>query len=405
MEACMKMARIVKPAHGGRRFALAGSALVLAAGVAAAPSAAAAARPAASSSCAGQKATGPFRINPGNHSQVIGADGKVFVSYGITVPGLVGTNWKATKGRDPAKITATAEDWCGNTVRLQVSQDNLLGTSGKGFDQSYMTAIESEVRLAERYHLVVVLNDSTESAPSSVKGRQLGPTTATEIFWKDMTRFYGRDPQVIFDLFNEPRENVPVSGSLRELWLQWRNGAPPYLGMETLARYVRARGARNLLWVEGPLFSVSFEGMQRYGGLLAGVGPVVYAIHHPDGLHDRAAWFRDFGYLINDHIAPVVDGEWTNYEPAPTRKPQPVPTSCWLDAPASIVNYLSYLHTHGVGMSAYQLAPNLLIKSYSNYAVPTTINPSTWSCLSDDEVQPGQGAGTLIRNWFRKFNG
>ena len=65
MEACMRMARIAKSAHGGWRFALAGSALVLAAGVAAAPSSAAAARPAASSSCVGQKATGPFRINPG----------------------------------------------------------------------------------------------------------------------------------------------------------------------------------------------------------------------------------------------------------------------------------------------------------------------------------------------------
>ena len=54
-----------------------------------------------------------------------------------------------------------AVDQCANTVRLQLSQDNLLGPNGTGFDQSYMNAIESEVALAESYHLVV-LNDQTE---------------------------------------------------------------------------------------------------------------------------------------------------------------------------------------------------------------------------------------------------
>jgi hypothetical protein len=217
---------------------------------------------------------------------------------------------------------------------------------------------------------------------------------------------------VIFDLFNEPREPIPAGASLREVWLQWRNGASPYLGMETLARDVRAQGAQNLFWAEGPDFSSSFEGMKRDGGLLAGVSPVVYAIHHPTGSHDRATWFTDFGYLINDHIAPVVEGEWANYEPLKrTRIPTPIPSSCWpsTDAPALIGNYLSYLHAHGIGMSAYQLSSGLLIKmppkgKQPNYSDPTTINPSTWSCESATLIQLDQGAGTLIRNWFRKYN-
>lgn len=396
-------------ARMGWRLALAGSALLLAAGsagAAAAPSAAAATTLAAgSSSCTGHKATGPFRINQDNHSQVIGAKGKVFISYGTTVPGLVGPNWAATQGRDPAKIKATAENWCGNTVRLQVSQYNLLGPSGTGFNRNYLAAVESEVHLAERYHLVVVLNDSTESPPGSVKSGLLGPTTVTKKFWKDMTKVYGRNPQVIFDLFNEPRENIPVGASLREIWLQWRDGARPYVGMETLASYVRTQGARNLFWAEGPDYSISFEGMERSGGLLTKVGSVVYALHHPAGLHIRFFWFIDFGYLINLHIAPVVEGEWANYEPTPTSNPQPIPSSCWPDAPASVVNYLSYLHAHGVGLSAYQLAQGLLIKFKNNYVVPTTINPGTWSCESGAEAQPDQGAGTLFRNWFRKYNG
>jgi hypothetical protein len=66
------------------------------------------------------------------------------------------------------------------------------------------------------------------------------------------------------------------------------------------------------------------------------------------------AWFAAFGYLINDRIAPVVDGEWTNYEPARASVPKPIPTSCWTDAPQKIPVYLRYLRAHGVGLSGYQ---------------------------------------------------
>jgi len=107
--------------------------------------------------------------------------------------------------KDRPKIIAAREDWCGNTVRLQVSQDNLLGPGGKSFYAAYMAAIGKEVSLAESYGLDVVLNDSTESVPASVKNQQLGPNQATERFWHYMVDKYRKDPHVIFDLFNEPR--------------------------------------------------------------------------------------------------------------------------------------------------------------------------------------------------------
>jgi Cellulase (glycosyl hydrolase family 5) len=386
----------------------------IAAGTQIAPSAAAAAPAAPSAArptCAGKAATGPFKINPKNRTQVIGAKGAVFISYGITIPGLAGGNWKSLEALDRAKIQATVADWCGNTVRLQVSQDDLLGTSGTGLNKAYLMAIEDQVFYAQERHLVVVINDSTESAPPSVAGQQLGPTKATETFWKEMTTFYGQVPDVIFDLFNEPRE--PNPGSVQADWSQWRNGTPgtPYIGMETLAKYVRARGARNLFWVEGPNVAVSFAGMIRSDGeLTQSVGPFVYAVHHPSGAHTRASWFADFGYLINDGIAPVVEGEFANYEPPPTANSEPVPSFCWQKAWAAVPNYLNYLTAHGVGMSAYQLSGGLLLAmppkgEQPNYSDPNTISRSTWSCFSNRERVPYQGAGTLIRNWFREHNG
>jgi hypothetical protein len=38
-------------------------------------------------------------------------------------------------------------------------------------------------------------------------------------------------------------------------------------------------------------------------------------------------------------------------------------------------------------------------------ALPTTINPKTWTCRSSQEPQPGQGAGSQVQKWFEQQNG
>jgi hypothetical protein len=361
--------------------------------------------PATAASACG-KAAGPFSVSG---TQVTGADGKPFVSYGLTVPGLQGTNWAGLVTMDLAKIEATANDWCANTVRLQLNQDDLLGPDGTGFNQAYMAAIKSEVALAEHYKLVVVLNDETNFGPPGVQNLQRGPTPGTEVFWKDLAQVYGNDPQVIFDLFNEPRMYSAGMSQAQEwhLWLDggtFRGVSYPF-GMAQLAAYVRnTAGARNLFWIEGPNWSASFAGMIQQGALLE-VSGVVYAVHHPAGQRDAASWDADFGYLVFGGIAPVVDGEWTNYEPAPTAYPTPPRSSCWPDAPTRVPEFLQYLAEYGIGLNAYSLQPGYLIRSYSNMALPTTINAKTWTCQSSQEAQPGQGAGSQVMRWFERQNG
>ena len=236
----------------------------------------------AGSSCL--KAAGPFSVHG---TQVLGKRGQPFVSYGLTVPGLQVLDWRNFTVLDQLKIEAAAVDWCANTVRLQLSQDNLFGPNGTGFDQSYLDAIQSEVALAESYDLVVVINDQTEFGGPIARSTQRGPTAATEAFWKDMTSLYGNDPQVIFDLFNEPRM-YSAGMSQAQKWQLWLNGGSfggtfyPF-GMAGLAAYVRdTLGARNLFWIEGPDNSDSFAGMVSSGALLK-VSGVVYALHHPAG--------------------------------------------------------------------------------------------------------------------------
>jgi hypothetical protein len=352
------------------------------------------------------KVAGPFTVHG---TQVLARNGSVFISYGMSVSGLQDGNWTQLITGDLARIKATAKDWCANTVRIQLNQDLLLGSNAKQFNSGYLAAIESEVSLAERYHLVVVLNDETNFAPVPVQRGQAGPTPGTEVFWKDLTRIYGHDPQVIFDLFNEPRTSVPAMGQAT-LWRLWLDGGTfdgvhyPF-GMAALAVYVRnTLGAENLLWIEGPRYSLSFAGMIHYHALIH-VSGVVYAVHHAQGAHDVQAWNSAFGYLVEDHIAPVVNGEFTNYEPLPDSKTHAIPGYCWSDAPTAVPQYLQYLSSLGIGMSAYQLAPPWLIASDAHLDEPTSINPATWSCVPADQPQPGQSAGALILAWFEQHNG
>jgi hypothetical protein len=352
------------------------------------------------------KAVGPFTVHG---TKVLAKNGSTFISYGLTVSGLQEGNWTGLIPLDLEKIAATANDWCANTIRIQLNQDLLLGPTGTGFDQEYMAAIESEVNLAESYNLVVVLNDETNFTPLAVRHYQAGPTPETEVFWKDLARLYGNDPQVIFDLFNEPRTSVPYMSEAR-LWRLWLDGGTfkgvrYRFGMAALAAYVRYTvGARNLFWIEGPRYSLSFAGMIRYHALIH-VSGVVYAIHHAQGAHDPAAWDAAFGYLVTDGIAPVVDGEFTNYEPLPNPKVNLVPGYCWTDAPTAVPQYLQYLNSLGIGVSAYQLVPGWLIKSDRHLDDPTSINAKTWSCRPDDEPQPYQSAGALIMAYFKAHNG
>jgi hypothetical protein len=393
---------------------LAAAAAVLAAGGLGAPSAAAAM--ASTVSCA--TATGPFTVSG---TRVLGAGGQVFVSYGITIPGLVGGNWQSTEQNDPAKIKAAADVWCANTVRLQVSQDNLLGPDGNQLLQNYEVAIEQEVTLAESYHLVVVLNDSTESAPTAAQAYQQGPMGGTETFWQDMAALYDHDPQVIFDLFNEPRTYTAGMSQAQE-WSLWHSGTGTgtfdghqYLGMQALASYVRTTlHAANLFWIEGPDYSASFSGMEQQNALITGVSGIVYAVHHPAGAHDAASWYADFGYLVDTGVDPVVDGEWINYGPPAQDSllpviPIPANSECWQDAPTAVPAYLQYLYSRGVGLSAYQLQADLLVQtSNSGYDDPATIDPNTWTCHPPNALygyhQLNQGAGALLMDWFKLHN-
>ena len=112
-----------------------------------------------------------------------------------------------------------------NTVRLQVFQFGLMGPGKTGVrvNTTFLGHIEDEVSTALNDGLDVEINDQTEGGGSNPVALGM-PTTQTEAFWKVMTSLYGHNPDVVFDLFNEPRQaNFSTEAGT---WKFWKNAAP-----------------------------------------------------------------------------------------------------------------------------------------------------------------------------------
>lgn len=346
---------------------------------------------------------GPLRVSG---TQVLAADDSTVTPYGITVAGLQQAGYASQVSGDLAQITATARDWCANTVRLQLRQANLVGVA-PAQAAAFLDAVQREVALAEQNHLLVVLNDQTGTDPGGTdpSGAENGPTPATLAFWRPLVSRYGHDPQVIMDVFNEPR--VRTGSGLQDCdaaatWQMWQRGGTTaqgnhsFLGMQQVVDAVRTDGADNLLWVEGPCWAGTLSRVPDYP--VTG-GPLVYDFHHPSGNapHTGAEWDADFGYLIDRGVAPVVAGEWTNRSSGNT-------TNCWADAPTAVPSFLNYLAAHHLGMIAFQLAQGYLIAEPNNFANTTRIvatGPDHWRC---DDPKLDQGAGAEIMAWFQQHN-
>ncbi len=258
---------------------------------------------------------------------------------------------------------SAARSWNANTIRLQIVQDKMVGQSGTRFSPVYMRAVRQITGYALRHGLDVVLNAQTEISMGFARNESL-PTTATYAFWRRMTAAYGRNPRVVFDLFNEPRgpDGCP--------WPVWQAAFQP------LVNYVRRIGSRNQIWVEGRDWASTLAGVP----LLHGQG-LVYSFHHPGSPHPApdglpatpAVWDAAFGNLAARGV-PVVDGEFVNF----------MSGYYWPRSTATVTRYFAYLRSHQVGVVAWSLPPGIMT---------TADGPAT-------AVSEPQGVGRLFWRYF-----
>jgi hypothetical protein len=324
---------------------------------------------------------GPFHVS---RAVVNGSTGR-YIPYGINVTGLAHTGYASLMAQDEADITAAADDWCANTVRFQVGQANLVSTTGR-VDQAFLGAVTTEVRFAEARGLVVALNLQWQLDGASLVESM--PTQRSKAFWGSLASHFGRDPNVVFDIYNEPEQHAACG------WAFWHDGGVchgvKYMGMQALADYVRAR-ASNLFWVEGIGAGATLSGAWRHH--ITGDGPLAYSEHRPPAPHQPRTWDSEFGSIANSGHAPVLDGEWADYARSNAS------WACWDDAPVSAPRFLSYLQAHRFGLIVTQLVKGQLIQS-ANLSDPTRFR-TNWSCTSGLD----QGVGHQAQQWFIRQNG
>ena len=259
---------------------------------------------------------------------------------GITIAAL--QNYLGFTGSVKAQISA-AKSWNVNAIRLQIVQDKLVGASGRRWMGGYMANIRQIVAFALHRHLNVILNAQTELSMGYSADENL-PTAATYAFWRAMIRYYGDNPHVVFDLFNEPRFCN---------WAQWTRT------MQPLVDYVRRIGSLNQLWAEGLWWGSTFAGLPH---LLSGQG-IVYSFHHPGapwpwqgwvpgyqpGVTGPPLWNAAFGDLAARGV-PMVNGEFVNY----------IGGYYWPHSTQMVSQYMHYLAKHHIGMVAWSLQPGIM---------------------------------------------
>ena len=168
----------------------------------------------------------PYRVK-GN--EVVGTNGVRFVPYGFVIDCMALTDVPVSdlcngdSNQDPWNasdmLTAAASFWNADVIRFQVAQEYLFKPNGR-VNTNYLGLIDSLVDQATSLNMasIITIQEERFHAPPM-------PTATTVRFWSYMAKHFASNPNVLFDLFNEPRLSASaVGGSERRLWQVWRNG-------------------------------------------------------------------------------------------------------------------------------------------------------------------------------------
>ena len=206
-------------------------------------------------------------------NRLVDARGQTVVLHGVDRSGTEYAciqGWAIFDGPSDAASVAAIASWQGvNAVRVPLNEDCWLGINGVDpayGGVSYQLAIERYVDLLRSYGLYVIL-DLHWVAPGTTPATQLEPMPDQDhspAFWTSVATAFRRDPEVIFDLFNEPFPDGNQDSAAA--WTCLLEGGScaglPYqaAGMQELVNAVRSTGASNILMVPGVQYSNDLDG-------------------------------------------------------------------------------------------------------------------------------------------------
>jgi hypothetical protein len=237
---------------------------------------------------------------------------------------------------------AQARRYGANTIRLQITQDEMVGQGGHKFNAEYMDVVEQTVDNGLSMGLRMVINPNTEWSPGYHHNERM-PTHATHVFWRDVMNVFANRPGVIFDLFNEP--GTKMQGGRLWTWQEWDAHFQP------LVTFIN-RHADNQIWLEGIHFASELQGMPHINGK-----HLVWTYHHlgapwaGESTNNPLGWDSKFGFMA-DEGHPVVDAEYINvkgYYHLPHKL---------------VVEYLRYARARNIGLLTFGLDQYKLVQWY-----------------------------------------
>lgn len=341
--------------------------------------------------------------------QILDQNGNVFIPYGLQIagPSLAATDWN-TQTSNSQYITQTAlqqahDFWHSNTTRLQISSADLFtATSYPNYNKAYLARVDQIVEWANQADMNIIISLQYE-----VTTHQWMPTQDSINFWKIVAAHYANNPKVFFDIYNEPNPALALctTGTTDAIWNFWQYGsasstpsscAAPvttYVGMQDLVNAVRATGAQNLIFAEGPAQGETLNLLPSH--ILTGTN-IVFAIHPYGALSNASQWDTNYGNPANSVNAPVVADEWSQDE----HNIQ----ACTINAPTLVPQFLTYLKAHQIGLIAFAYIPGSMVKGTWDITNPTSYSSTTTVCPGNvtlPDTNPNlEGSGQLVQQYF-----
>jgi endoglucanase len=259
-------------------------------------------------------------------NSILNASGQKVLLHGVDRPSL---EWSCSgytvtgqnTGIPSSDFNMMHTSWNANAVRIPLDQDRWL-TNAAQYCNTYQATVEAAVNEALATGMIVILDlhwSDQGNLATTASGQQCMPDQNSVTFWQQIATLYKNNPNVWFELYNEP---YPPGSTQAAQWNTWQNGgsvtctsnvgnntgtwnAP---GMQTLINTVRATGATNIVIAGGLSYSSILANVPALTG-----GNVAYAVHpyintsDPDGATD-GSWTNNFGNQAAK--APVIATEF-----------------------------------------------------------------------------------------------
>jgi chitodextrinase len=277
--------------------------------------------------------------------------GQPFVPHGFSSIALLNSAWCTNKSTaaaaanlNTAELDAAKNTWNANTLRFHVSQPVLAGPNGAAYAQQIQSA--ADLAINEGFVVDIDMQDqSLACGPAEPL-----PSQETETAWATLidNTTLGGNPDVMFELFNEPQNSpvsTPTTNPEQETWADWLSGgreiepdksqawtAYTPVGFQDLVNYLRnTLSVPNVLIADGASEAEHLEGLP----ILSDPGSsyqIAYAVHPYYYTPGLSAWNTRWGYLASTNA--VIATEW-NYSKS----------DCGTAAQTMAPQFLSYMRS------------------------------------------------------------